>query len=252
MTPAILQKTSDETNRYASNPKVPKSTQSRWQPVTPVILLAFIGIVMYMGVVKLPEREMYWERTRGLGVSEIQNCMTYRRFVDIARMLHFEKFDASAPKRGEEGYDKIRTIRKVLELFRSACMGNWRMGQYVSVDEAMQKMKGKSPVRTYMPNKPVKYGYKFWCLCCATAGYLYNFQLYQGKLKKEPEKNLGANVVIWLCSVLVGCTVVCLLSLLDAAEAGVAMCRHSNDQQKGISKGRRDLKVRGTAAFQAR
>ena len=85
-------------------------------------------------------------------------------------MLHFETFNPQAPKKGEPGFDKIRPVRIIFDMFKSACLSNWHMGQYVSVDEAMQKMKGKSPVRTYMPNKPVKYGYKFWCLCCAGTG----------------------------------------------------------------------------------
>lgn len=209
ISPDILQIVVEETNKYAANPRTPKQTRARWTDIDRRLLLGFLGIVMYMGVVKLPARRMYWDVKQGLGIPEIYNCMSAERFEDIARCLHFETYSATAPKKGEVGYDKIRCIRRVVEMFRTACMGNWRMGQYVSVDEAMQKMKGKSPVRTYMPNKPVKYGYKFWCLCCATTGYLYNFELYQGKLTEAVETNLGANVVIRLVSILVAGTVVC-------------------------------------------
>ena len=209
ITPAIQARVVEETNKYALLPHVPKTIKARWTPITPAILMGFIGIVMYMGIVKLPARRMYWDLHRNIGVRAIQNCMTRDRFEDIARVLHFETFNPQAPKKGEPGFDKIRPVRIIFDMFKSACLSNWHMGQYVSVDEAMQKMKGKSPVRTYMPNKPVKYGYKFWCLCCAGTGYLYNFDIYQGKLQKEPEKNLGANVVMALSAVLVAGSVVC-------------------------------------------
>ena len=216
-----------ETNDYAVSPRVAKdvrTTKNRhmklWTPLVASELLAFIGIVIYMGVVKLPSRDMYWDTRRALGVQAIKNCMTRDRFSMIARCLHFERYDPNAPKRGEDGYDKIICIRRVLEMFRSACMSNWRLGQCVAVDEAMIKMKGLSPLRTYMPNKPVKYGYKVWCLCCSTTGYLYNFDVYQGKVTKETEVGLGKSVVVRLMSVLYrGCVVAC-----DRFFNSIALC----------------------------
>ena len=123
----------DETNAYASSARVLKGTSRRWKPLEPKCLLASVGIVVYMGIVKLPTRKMYWERARGLGMPEIYSCMILERFCDIARMLHFEKFDPTAPQKGEPGYDKVRTIHIVLECFRSARQFNWKFGRYLSV-----------------------------------------------------------------------------------------------------------------------
>ena len=87
-----------ETNDYAVSPRMAKdvrTTNNRhmklWTPLVASELLAFIGIVIYMGVVKLPSRRMYWDTRRDLGVQAIKNCMTRDRFSMIARCLHFER-----------------------------------------------------------------------------------------------------------------------------------------------------------------
>lgn len=66
-----------ETNRYANQKIAPKSRLPRilgphfrfrnWVPVTPEEMLAFIGIVLSMRIVKKPTFESYWESNpRGL------------------------------------------------------------------------------------------------------------------------------------------------------------------------------------------
>ena len=37
-----------------------------------------------------------------------------------------------------------------------------------------------SHVQEYMPKKPIKRGFKIWCLCDANGGYLQQFQIYTG------------------------------------------------------------------------
>ena len=46
----------------------------------------------------------------------------------------------------------------------------------------MIKFKGRSSIKQYLPLKPIKRGYKVWCLCDPITAYLFNYQIY---LKKE-------------------------------------------------------------------
>lgn len=46
-----------------------------------------------------------------------------------------------------------------------------------------------------MPNKPIKWGYKCWCTCDATNGYMYNVDVYTGASGNLDEDGLGATVV---------------------------------------------------------
>ena len=67
-----------------------------------------------------------------------------------------------------------------------------------SIDEHMCKFKGKSIMRQYMKNKPIKWSFKFWFRCGAKSGYLYEFDMYLGK-KGNTEFGLGESVVLSLC-----------------------------------------------------
>ena len=67
-----------------------------------------------------------------------------------------------------------------------------------SIDEHMCKFKGKSIMRKYMKNKPIKWGFKFWFRCGAKSGYLYEFDMYLGK-KGNTELGLGESVALSMC-----------------------------------------------------
>jgi hypothetical protein len=52
-----------------------------------------------------------------------------------------------------------------------------------------------------LPLKPIKRGYKVWCLCDPIIGYLFNYQIYLGKEEtSEKETPLGERVVFDLMS----------------------------------------------------
>ena len=38
-----------------------------------------------------------------------------------------------------------------------------------------------SPLHIYIYNKPVKWGFKLWCLCDTLNGYTSSFSVYRGK-----------------------------------------------------------------------
>jgi hypothetical protein len=44
----------------------------------------------------------------------------------------------------------------------------------------MVLFKGRSSMKQYMPLKPIKRGYKCWCLWDSTNGYMYNIDVYTG------------------------------------------------------------------------
>lgn len=69
-----------------------------------------------------------------------------------------------------------------------------------AIDESMIAFKGRSSLKQYMPQKPIKRGYKVWVRADAY-GYICKFQIYTGKNKdtQEIEQNLGGIVVLDLC-----------------------------------------------------
>ena len=65
----------------------------------------------------------------------------------------------------------------------------------------MIKFKERPSIKQYLPLKPIKIGYKVWCLCNPITGYLFNYQIY---LEKEETSGkeilLGERVVFDLIS----------------------------------------------------
>ena len=69
------------------------------------------------------------------------------------------------------------------------------MKAFFGIHDAMVLFKGKSAMRQYMPTKTVKWGYKCWCACDATNGFMYNVDVYQGAGSTLDEAGLGSTVV---------------------------------------------------------
>lgn len=69
----------------------------------------------------------------------------------------------------------------------------------VAIDEAMVKSKGRSSLKQYMKDKPIKRGYNIWMLC-DKFGYNLKFKIYTGKSEGSVEIGLGARVVLDLCN----------------------------------------------------
>ena len=51
----------------------------------------------------------------------------------------------------------------------------------------MVKFKGRSCMKQYVKNEPIKWRFKFWYGCASERGYLYQFDLYFGKKESAEE-----------------------------------------------------------------
>jgi hypothetical protein len=81
--------------------------------------------------------------------------------------------------REEVGYDKMGQVRWLVDAIPGACMQEYSLGKYVTVDEMMIRYKGSYCLaRQYMPNKPEKWGVKVWCMADSTSKFVYNFKIY--------------------------------------------------------------------------
>ena len=56
--------------------------------------------------------------------------------------------------------------------------------------------------KQYMPQKPVKRGFKVWCLAVSRNGYLQAFEVYTGATDGSSSDGLGTTVVKCLTSIL--------------------------------------------------
>jgi hypothetical protein len=68
----------------------------------------------------------------------------------------------------------------------------------VTVDEQLVPFRGRCSFVQYMPNKPSKYGIKFWVLSDVDSRYVLALELYAGKIGNVIQRNLSTNVVLRL------------------------------------------------------
>ena len=181
-----------ETNRYALQKRRPN-----WVDVTIDETRTFLGILILMGIHRLPRISNYWSKDSFLGVRPIQEAMSLNRFWAIWSNLHLvdnEELEGS-------GGGPYRKVKPLLDVLSDTFFKQYSPSQELSVDECMIKYKGRCKGKVLMPKKPIKLGYKVWCCSCSCCGYLCTFQLYEGKPvdshtgEKVTEKGLVIRVV---------------------------------------------------------
>ena len=159
----------------------------------------FLAIWIYMGICRLPSYEDYWNSY--LRVPQIADAMPLKRFIKIRARFHL--VDNAMPANG----DRYFKVRPLLKHMQKKCQAIEQLENQYSIDESMIPYKGKkaSMLRQYLPNKPHKWGFKFFLLC-GTSGIAYDFLPYMGGetfsevqfTEEETACGLGGQVVITL------------------------------------------------------
>ena len=185
-----------ETNRYHGQQVAAEPTKHKrkWTPVTRDQMEAFIGILIYMAIVKLPRMHMYWSTDKLVHQTSVSSVMTQTRFMQIWRYFHLAD-NSSALPRENPGFDNIYRVRQFLDVVLRNSQRLYRLDREVSIDETMVPHKGRLSFKQYIKNKPIRWGVKLWVLCEAKTGYVFNFQVYLGKEHGQVEQHLARRVV---------------------------------------------------------
>ncbi|CAK9826352.1 PiggyBac transposable element-derived protein 4 [Anthophora retusa] len=153
----------------------------------------FIGILLIMGVVRLPEIRLYWSNSDMYANARIKNAMKHDRFLSILKFLHFSD---NTTARTEDRLHKIRNIvEAIVDTFKSAI----KPGKIIVIDESMIPWIGRLGFRQYIPGKRHKYGIKLYKLCLP-GDYTYNINIYAGKNATAITKTRSHDVVMKLMS----------------------------------------------------
>ena len=87
------------------------------------------------------------------------------------------------------------TWNAFIENYKKCCIPSFDL----TIDEQLFPCKTQCPFVQYMPNKPDKFGIKFWLLVDVTSKYLCNGKPYLGKdASRNRENDLPADVCLWL------------------------------------------------------
>lgn len=141
------------TNQYASS----KLSDFR---VTCYDILAFIGVLYCRGVFcrNYPVHEMWSAK---YGVPILSSLMSRNKFLQI---MKFIRFDPKETRQTRVSTDEFCLIRDVWDRFIRDSQACYSPGQFVTVDEQLVASKTRCRFTQFMPNKPDKFGIKFWIL----------------------------------------------------------------------------------------
>ena len=103
-------------------------------------------------------------------------------FREVKRFIRFDNKDRRRQRLID---DKFVHIREPLEKFVANCMSNYTPDWSLTIDEQLFSMKNRCPFIVFMPNKPDKFGIKFWVLAEVESKYVCNLLPYLDAFEKE-------------------------------------------------------------------
>ena len=164
----------------------------RLKSVTVSEIKQAIGIILYMGICKLPNQRMYWGSWAAVPI--ISESMTRNRFEDIVSTLHFNDNEKVAAE-GQNGHDKLHKIQLLVDHYKKMFSNSVIPATYQANNEMMVQFKGYHGLKMYKPKKLVKWWYKIWS-CAGISGYVYGFWSSRGKRCKRATRKCSASLSV--------------------------------------------------------
>ena len=144
-------------------------------------LEAFIALQYARGIYsKSHSVDFLWSDKYGPPL--FRETMSRSNFVEVKRFIRFDNKDCRSQRLVT---DKFIHIREPMEALVSNCIKNYRPDWSLTVDEQPFSMKSRCPFIVFMPNKPDKFGMKFWILAEVNSKYVCNIFPYLSVLEKE-------------------------------------------------------------------
>ena len=166
-TEEILNKIISESNRYSEDEL----------ELTYDELLAFIGVVIAMGIIQLPEMSDYWSTSPITQVPWFSTIFTGKRFFTILANLHL----VDNIVEGADQANKLYILGNIMETCNQSFQQHYLPSQNLAIDEQMIGTRCRIGFIQYMPKNLKRFGIKLWVLCESLTGYVLKFIVYTGK-----------------------------------------------------------------------
>ena len=119
------------------------------------------------------------------GIPLFRNIMCRNRYEKIKRFLRFDEKRTRSFRIDE---DPFTHVREIFDKIAKSCRENFVPNFSLCIDEQLVPMKTRCRFVVYMPNKPDKFGFKFWLLVDNSTKYVWNIVPYLGKCE-APDRN---------------------------------------------------------------
>lgn len=165
--------------------KVSATPQARvWQPVQPIDILRWLGILFYMANHLEPNRQSYWQVSEQGTGHHLGQWMSRIRWEQIHRFLTFNP----QPITLKDSF--FTRLEPVASIIRTNCQNAVKSSLWAAVDEAIVRFIGRSKHKVQIPSKPILEGFEVWVLALQY-GYIWSWHWHSKKLRVETEKFVG-------------------------------------------------------------
>lgn len=182
-----------ETNRYAEQQLAAKglkreSRMKKWTPTNSDEMKKFLGLLIWMGLVRLGSIPSYWSTSDIYRNNVAPKIMSRNRFEVMLANIHFAN-NETIPKG-----DRIGKVQPLIDILEKKYKEILYPGEDFVIDETLVPWRGRLIFRQYIPNKAHKYGIKLFKLC-STEGYTWASKIYSGKSEVYSKKvGLGRSI----------------------------------------------------------
>lgn len=150
VTDDIFENIAVETNRYAhqviqeKNLK-PSSRLQAWTETNKDEIKKFFGLIIWMGIVKLPTISLYWSQDILFRQTFPASVMSRNRFEIMLKMLHFAN-NATAE-------DRLSKIRYIVDTLNTNFKKHYDPHETICIDESLIPFRGRIGIRQFMKHK---------------------------------------------------------------------------------------------------
>ena len=133
-------------------------------------------------------------RSENFGVKIFGETMSRNRFNEIKRHLRFDEKQTRSMRLKEDAFTHIRFV---FDSVTDNCKRMYIPDFSLCIDEQLMPLKTRCKFIVFMPQKPDKFGMKFWMLTDNRSKYVCNLLPYLGSVEREErgDKSLANHVV---------------------------------------------------------
>ena len=154
-------------------------------------LYAYLALKIYMGILKLPKKEMYWSTSILYHNNFISSLMPKCYFKFIESSLHFVEINEEENKKNKDPRYKLG---KILDLLNDKFNKYYILEQQITIDETIVNFKGTNSMKFYIPSKPHKWGFKLHLLSESSTGYTSKVLMDPGRKRENLIGNNDENI----------------------------------------------------------
>ncbi|XP_024226555.1 piggyBac transposable element-derived protein 4-like [Bombus impatiens] len=166
----LVTKLVTETNKHGE-------TDANFMPLSEDELKVFIALNILMNLVSKPNIQSYWTVDQSIETPYFKNIMGCKRFVSIAKNLHFSSNNNSN--------DALTKIREVIQIIKKTFISMYVPRKNISIDESLMQCRSCLHYIQFIRTKQVRFGVKFYKLCDLKSRYIHNFNIYTEKDKSD-------------------------------------------------------------------